>query len=84
VWLGNTLEEGEARREDAADDLIVVSGSLVKENRTAEVRTNGTAGIAEPVVAILHQAGHSERAANSRRGRIDAVTRRFEQLYRRL
>jgi len=42
--LGNTLEEGEARREDAAGYLTVVGGSPVKEDRTAEARANGTAG----------------------------------------
>jgi hypothetical protein len=44
VLLGKTLEEGETRREDAAGNLTVVGSSLVKENRTAGARANGTAG----------------------------------------
>jgi hypothetical protein len=44
VTLGNTLKEGEARREDAVGNLIVAVGSPLKENRTAEARANGTAG----------------------------------------
>jgi hypothetical protein len=44
VLLGKTLKEGEARREDAADNLTVVGGNPLKKNRTAGVRANGKAG----------------------------------------
>jgi len=42
--LGNTLKEGEVRREDVAENLIVIGGNPVEENRTAEARANGRAG----------------------------------------
>jgi len=44
VLLGNTLKEGEARREDVTGNLNSRQSSPLKENRTAEVRTNGKAG----------------------------------------
>jgi hypothetical protein len=47
VLLGKTLEEGEARREDVADNITVVGGNPRKENRTAEARANGKAGSAK-------------------------------------
>jgi hypothetical protein len=42
--LGNTLKEGEVRREDVAEHLIVFGGNPVEEDRTAEARANGKAG----------------------------------------
>lgn len=42
--LGNTLKEGEVRREDVAENLIVFGGNPVEENRIAEARANGIAG----------------------------------------